>query len=158
MVTNIESVKPEPIVKESESKNLRIFFKIASISTALGFGCAAASTASLRSSSVGFSFQISPGTFVAFFIGAAIGMVYWKLIARSSMAARVGSLLVGLAGLGLFLYPLRFVPAGNLHDLTIGLLIAAGALTVVGVLLWKIKRYLEADSKRGESPGEPPGR
>ena len=128
-----ESLKPAAPVgnPESEPKSSRVFFKIASISTALGFGCAAASTASLRSSPVGFSFQISAATFVAFAVGAAVAMIYWKLVASNSKAARRASFLIALAGVGLFLYPLRFVPASNLRDLTIGLILATIALSTV---------------------------
>jgi hypothetical protein len=156
MVT-IQPVKPESIAtQETDPKSSRVFFKIAAISTALGLGCAAASTESLRSSPVGFSFQITAGTFVAFAVGAVIGFFYWKLIAKSTTAARLGSVLMGLAGIGLFLYPLRFMPSGTLPDLIIGLLIATGALGTVGFIIWRIARFLDADARQGEGPGTPP--
>jgi hypothetical protein len=149
-IDTIQPVKPAPLATQTaEPKSSRDFFKIASISTAIGLGCAAASTESLRSSPVGFSFQITAGTFVAFAVGAAIGFFYWKLIAKSTTAARIGSVLLGLAGIGLFLYPLRFVPSGTLPDLTIGLLIATGALGTVGFIIWRIARFLDADAQRG---------
>ena len=113
MISNtIESLKPNNVAEksDSESRSSRDFFKIASLGTALGFGAAAASTASLRSSPTGFSFQITAGTFVAFAIGAAIALIYWKLVASNSKAARRGSFLLALAGVGLFLYPLRLFP------------------------------------------------
>ena len=133
---------------DSESRSSRDFYRIASLGTALGFGAAAASTASLRSSPVGFSFQLSPATFIAFAVGAAVGLIYWKLVASNSKAARRASFLIALAGVGLFLYPLRFVPAGNLHDLIIGLILAACALSIVGFLLWRVKRFLDTDSQQ----------
>lgn len=152
----IQPVQPvSPATPPSEPKSSRDFFKIASISTALGLGCAAASTESLRSGPVGFSFQITAGTFVAFAAGAAIGLLYWKLIAKGSTAARIGSVALGLAGIGLFLYPLRFMPSGTRSDLTIGLLIAAGALGTVAFIIWRIARFLDADARSGEESGKP---
>jgi hypothetical protein len=159
MISNtIESLKPNTDGEESdsESRSLRVFFKIASLGTALGLGAAAASTASLRSSPVGFSFQLSPATFIAFAVGAAVGLIYWRLVANNSKAARRASLLIALAGVGLFLYPLRFVPAGNLHDLIIGLILAACALSIVGFLLWRVKRFLDTDSKQTDAETEQP--
>ena len=151
----IQPVKPVSLAaSQSEPKSSRAFFKIAAISTAIGLGCAAASTESLRSSPGGFSFQITAGTFVAFAVGAAIGYFYWKLIARGTAAARIGSLMLGLTGVGLFLYPLRFVPSGTLPDLIIGLVIAAGALGTVGFIIWRIARFLDADAHHGEAAGE----
>jgi hypothetical protein len=157
MISNtIESLKSNSAVEnsDSQSKSSRVFFKIASLSTALGFGAAAASTASLRSSPVGFSFQITIGTFIAFAVGAAIALVYWKLVASNSKAARRASLLLALAGVGLFLYPLRFVPKGNLHDLAVGLILATGALSIVGLLLWQVKRFLDSDSRQADAAAE----
>jgi hypothetical protein len=148
-VNTVESLKPEVAAEtEAESRSERLFFKIASLGTALGFGAAAASTASLRSGPVGFSFQLSVGTFVAFLVGAAIALIYWKLVASDSKAASRASVLIALAGVGLFLYPLRFVPASNLRDLTIGLVLAVIALSTVGFLIWRITRFLEKDSQQ----------
>ena len=158
MISNtLESLKPNNTAEksDSESKSSRDFYKIAALGTALGFGAAAASTASLRSSPVGFSFQLSAATFVAFAVGAAVGLIYWRLIASNSKAARRASLLIALAGVGLFLYPLRFVPAGNLHDLIIGLILAACALSIVGFLLWRVKRFLDTDSSNADDATEP---
>ena len=159
MISNtLPALKPNNVAEksDSESRSLRVFFKIASLGTALGLGAAAASTASLRSSAVGFSFQLSAGTFVAFAIGAAIALIYWKLVASNSKAARRGSILLALAGVGLFLYPLRFVPAGNLHDLIIGLILATCALSIAGFLLWRVKRFLDMDSKQADVRDEQP--
>jgi hypothetical protein len=156
--STVESLKPDGAAEkpDSESKSSRVFFKIASLATALGFGGAAASTASLRSSPVGFSFQLSAATFVAFAVGAAIALIYWKLVASNSKAARRASLLIALAGVGLFLYPLRFVPAGNLHDLAVGLILATCALSIVGFLLWRVKRFLDTDSQQADAGAEQP--
>jgi hypothetical protein len=154
MISNsISSLNPNTVggKSDSEAHSSRVFFKIAALSTALGFGAAAASTASLRSSPVGFSFQLSAGTFIAFAVGAAIALVYWKLVASNSKAARRASLLIALAGVGLFLYPLRFVPAGNMHDLAVGLILAAGVLSLVGFLIWRITRLLDAETRQADA-------
>ena len=152
-----DSLKPNTL-PESEPRSSRVFFKIASFATALGFGGAAASTASLRSSPGGFSFHISVGTFVAFAIGAAVGLFYWKLVAQESKAARRATFFIALGGVGLFLYPLRFVPAGNLLDLAVGLILATIALSLVGFLLWQVKRFLDLDSQQADAAPEPPAK
>jgi hypothetical protein len=159
MISNtISQLKSNPTVEnsDSESKSSRDFFRIAAACTALGFGAAAASAASLRSSPTGFSFQITAGTFIAFAIGAAVALLYWKLVASNSKSARRSSVLLALAGVGLFLYPLRFVPAGNLHDLMIGLILATCALSIVGFLLWRVKRFLDTDSQQADAAEEQP--
>jgi peptidoglycan/LPS O-acetylase OafA/YrhL len=136
---------------DAGSDSSRTFFRIASLGTAIGFGCAAASTESLRSSPAGFSFQITAGTFVAFAIGAAIAIFYWRLVVHNSPAVRRSSVLLALGGVGLFLYPLRFMPSRNLPELAIGLVSATLALSLVAFLLWKVKRFLDSDERRGEA-------
>jgi hypothetical protein len=144
---------PQPEIKPDTSKT---FFRFASISTAIGFGCAAASTESLRSNPAGFSFQITVGSFVAFAIGAAIAIFYWRLVAHNSPAVRRFSFLVALCGVGLFLYPLRFMPSRNLPELAIGLVSATLALSLVAFLLWKVKCYLDRDEQRGDAASSTP--
>jgi len=139
------------------SRNERDLVRIASGSTALAFGVALGSLQSLRHDAAGFSFQLSFGTAVAFAIGAVIGLLYWKLVTRSatrgaSPLLRAASFLLLLGGVGAFLYPLRFLPAEKLPDVYKGLAIAAVALSLIGFILWRIKRFLDQDSARNESP------
>jgi hypothetical protein len=59
----------------------------------------------------------------------------------------VGLILVGLVS---FLYPLKFVPAEKRWDVFVGLSLAAACITGVGLVMWRVKRFLDADLKRSE--------
>lgn len=141
---------------EPEPKSTRDFLNIASLSTALAFGCVAATVESLRGDRSGFSFQISVGTFAAFVVGAVVAIIYWRLALRNSFAARSASFLLALAGIGAFLYPLRFVPSERLPEVAIGLGTATCAISIVVWLLWRVKRFLDADSDRFGPGGSRP--
>src|SRR5580692_9546158 len=120
MKTN-EILKPAEIIEmpQPETALSRGFLKIVLGSTALALGCMAAAIESLRRDADGFTFQLSAGTLVAFVAGLAAGLYYWKLAAKGHWAARVGTALLVLAGVGGFLYPLRFVPADKMGEIII---------------------------------------
>jgi hypothetical protein len=135
------------------SKNERDFLRIASISTALAFGAVLGSIESLRKDGSGFSFQLSGATVVGFMAGAAVGFLYWKLVSlsarhRASRLLRLSSSLLLLGAVGVFLYPLRFLSAEKLAEVWQGLGADAVVLSVLGVILWRIKRFLDRDSAR----------
>jgi len=122
------------------------FFRIVRGSTALALGGMAAALEALRPSAAGFSFHVSLWTLVAFVLGMAAGLFYWRLTARSRLASRIGTALLLVAGVGGFLYPLRFVPEDKMREIAIGLSLAIGALSLVAFLLWRIKRFFDADN------------
>jgi hypothetical protein len=133
------------VMPQPEAALSRGLFKIVVGSTALGLGCLAAAMEALRRDTGGFTFQLSARTFVAFSLGLAAGLYYWKLAARSLLAARVGTALLLLAGIGGFLYPLRFVPANKMAEIGIGLGFATSALSVGAFMLWRLKCFFDAD-------------
>ena len=143
------------------SKNERDFLRIASISTALAFGTVLGSMASLHKDASAFSFQLSGATVVGFMVGAAVGVLYWKLVSlsathRASRLLRLSSSLLLLGAVGVFLYPLRFLSAEKLAEVWQGLGADAVVLSVLGVILWRIKRFLDRDSARaGIVPKKP---
>jgi hypothetical protein len=139
---------------QSESAVSGMFATIVRGSTALGMGCMAAAVASLRSNATGFAFQFSMGTVAAFALGAAAGLVFWKLAGGSRLAARAGAALLLMAGLGGFLYPLRFVPAEHMADIAVGLTVATCAVSIGGILLWRMKRFFDEDDAAVESKRE----
>ena len=145
------------------SNNERDFLRIAAIASGFGFGCVVASLYSLRQSPDGLTFQISLGTFVAFAVGAACGWGYWRALAKVVAAAQdrgtpiaergrtklmIWTAGAWLLGLSAFLYPIRFVNRDNLRDVLEGLGFAFAVLSLVALVLWRIKRYLEEDAKR----------
>jgi hypothetical protein len=149
----IESLNPDTAleVSEAESKSTQTFMRIVTLSTAAPLGFAVAAAQSLRLSPSGFSFQISTATFVAFLAGAIAALLYWRIAAHGALDARRASLGLAVVGVGLFLYPLRFVPSGKLLEIAVGLGTAACALSIVGFLLLRVKRFLDADARRVDS-------
>jgi asparagine N-glycosylation enzyme membrane subunit Stt3 len=127
------------------------FFRFATGSTAVAFAVVFGAMESLRVSGSGFTFHLSLGTGVAAAIGAAVALIYWKIILRdratkNHLRTRVASILLLLAGVGLFLYPLRFVPKNRLSEISQGLIAAVVVVSAGGCTLWRIKRHLEKDS------------
>ncbi|HEY3864284.1 MAG TPA: hypothetical protein VGO59_20625 [Verrucomicrobiae bacterium] len=131
----------------SEFSKAPTLWRVASLSTAGGLGCALGSTASLRCGAEGFSFQFSLAAVIATALGIAIGLLYWKLEAGGAAAGRNGRVLLALTGAGLFLYPLRLVPASILPDIATGLAAAVCALSLVSVMLLLVKRFLDSEER-----------
>jgi hypothetical protein len=152
MRTN-ETQKPVevPIMPQPEAFLGRGLFRIVLGSTALALGCMAATLQALQRGASGFTFQASLGTLAAFAVGMAAGLLYWKLAAGSLRAVRLGTAFLLLAGVGGFLYPLRFVRADKMSDIAVGLAIATCAVSLVALLLWKMKRFFDADAAAVET-------
>jgi hypothetical protein len=55
-----------------------------------------------------------------------------------------------VAGVGAFLYPLRFVRSDKMVEIAIGLAFATCALSMVALQLWKIKLFFDADDEAVE--------
>lgn len=136
---------------DSEARNTRLFFRIAAVSTAVGLGFMAATMESVRGRETGFSFEFSLGTLAAFAAGGAVGLVYWALVARGGWWARGASVLLAFAGVGAFLYPLRYVPPNVLAELARGFFPAVGAIAIVVGLLLVVVRFLDSDTRDSES-------
>jgi hypothetical protein len=147
MTTN-DLTHPEGEEPALTSDNAPALMKIVSVSTALAFGCAVASVEALRFSDGGFSFKFSAGTVAAFVLGAVVGFIFWRLAAKGRRGVWKGSLLMLVMGVGLFFYPMRFVPASVLPQVVIGFVGAVCALSVLGFLVWRVKRFLDADSQQ----------
>jgi|SRR5579859_1715602 len=135
--------------------NERDLFKVMAVSTALAFGALLASLESLRAGAAGFSFQVSLRTLLAFLVGGGIALGYWAVVLRSGAAVRRTGLVAGTVflvslGIGAFLYPLRFVSRDKLPDILVGLGLAACALSIVGGLLWLVRRFFSQDSASQE--------
>jgi hypothetical protein len=130
-------------------------FGIMSFSTALGLGGMFASLQALYLDASGFSFRLSPGTLAAFAMGSAAGLVYWKIVSHDGMdgksrLGRAATILLAMAGVAAFLYPLRFVPAEKMREIAKGLATAVVALSLVGFMLRRLKRFFDADDNRME--------
>ena len=134
-------------------------FRIAGFGAALAFGAMVASLFALRSVPEGFTFEINILTVIAFLAAAAFAWFYWRMVARMAVeetpdkrrkkfiAFSIGLVLVGLVA---FLYPLKFVPEEKRKDVFIGLALAVGCLSGVGLVMLKVKKFLDADLKKSE--------
>jgi hypothetical protein len=142
-----ESLKPArtKMMPQLEATLGRGLFRIVLGTTVLGLGCMAAALQALQRGSTGFTFRVSAWTFVAFAVGSAAGFLYWKLTASSLLAARLAAAMLLVAGVGAFLYPLRFVRSDKMVEIAIGLAFATCALSMVALQLWKIKLFFDAD-------------
>lgn len=137
----------------TESGSDRLFFGIVSYSSALAFGAVFASLEALGNSAFGFTFHVSIWTAVAGFIGTALALGYWKIVSLDTAAEshgllRTASIIMVIMGVGAFLYPLRFIATDALLEIARGLAAAVVALSAVGIMLLRIKKFLDQDSAR----------
>jgi hypothetical protein len=143
--------EPERRVIQSE----QLFFRIASGATAFALGVLLAAVASLQRQTGGFRLHFGIPSLVAFAAGAALGWVYWRIVApgaaappRPGWVRPVASLLLALVGICAFVYPVRFLPRESLPEVLLGLVLAALALATGGMFLWALKRFLDRDTQR----------
>lgn len=154
----------EPTVEDK--RNDRVFFWFAGGSLALAFGVLLATIESSHQGPTGFVFDTGGATWAAFAVGAAGGLLVWKLVsdtstARASSVLKATLILLVLGGLATFLYPLRFLRTETLVDAAHGLVTSAVALTFVGYFLWRIKKALDRDAEENtgvEQAGRPRAR
>lgn len=148
------------IVSNSQStKGTNTLFRIAGVGASLAFGAMVGSLFALKPGTSGFSFELNVPTVIAFLVAAAFAWFYWRLVARMAtekapqprrrkfIIFSAGIVVVGIVS---FLYPLKFVPAEKRPDVFFGLGLATLCLSGIGLVMWKVKRFLEADLKRSE--------
>jgi hypothetical protein len=132
------------------AKNDRDIVWIASAATAVALGTVFASNQAVSRDANGFVFHISAWTVLAFAIGAAIGVAYWKIVAmnwdgKASPLLRVASFVLLLVGIGAFLSPLRFLPTDQFPDVAKGLGMDVIVLSLLGLLMWRVFTYFGKD-------------
>jgi hypothetical protein len=117
------------------------------VATAISFGCmfAALQTLGPNVNPTSFSFKVTGNTGVAFLVGAASVLPFWKIIfdSRQSFSRISMILLCSLVGAGAFLYPLRFIPKEKMPEIFTGLGLAVFALSTIGAFLVKIGQALQ---------------
>lgn len=143
-------ITPADRASDQESRNEKLLLRIVVLSSALAFGGAAASAQALRYEASGFSFHISLGTWVAFALGFGFTLLFWRLAAGTRSMLWKAAVLLVVLGLGLFFYPIRFVSGRALPEVAVGMVAAVFALSVLGCLVWQVKRFLDSDAKGKE--------
>ncbi len=138
---------------ETETRNDRDLIRVVKLGSAVAYGCLLAVIQGLTLQAGQYHFTFSVVTIIAFAVGAAVAWYFWSAFFSRHSAKRRRSIVLGIAALGLigivgFLSPLRFVPSERWPDIFIGLSLAAFVLSGIGFVLWKLKRFLDADSER----------
>jgi hypothetical protein len=134
-------------------------FRIAGVGASVAFGAMVGSLFAVKATAEGLMFELNLAAVLAFVVAGIFAWFYWRLVARMAtdkapqqrrkkfIVFSVGLILVGLVS---FLYPLKFVPAEKRWDVFVGLSLAAACITGVGLVMWRVKRFLDADLKRSE--------
>ena len=146
------------MINSASPKHERDLLRVMIAGTAISFGFMAALLQTLRVDANGWVFALSGGTVLAFLAGAGLTVGVWRLALRQQgrrggRFARLLPPLVLLTGVAAFLYPLRFVAAERLPDIGVGLVLATGALSFVGWMLWRVGSYLEQDARQNAETG-----
>lgn len=128
--------------------------RFARVGVALSFGFMAGSLQALTRDAAGMRFQLGVWTVIAFLIGATLGWLYWDMAMRmntdaehSSPRARrrfvVFTLLLFVGAFASYLYRLRFAPSTSSGEVAQGVVMAFVVVGGLGVILWRIVRFLE---------------
>lgn len=145
--------------KEAKPVSNSTLFRIAGWGASLAFGTMIATLFALKIRPAGVSFELNFWVVISFFVAAAAGWFYWRMVARLAVGGAVkdqkrkfqlfslGLILMGVVG---FLFPLKFIPAEKRMDVFVGLALALSCIFGVGVVMWKVKRFLDADLQRSE--------
>src|SRR4051812_21277884 len=148
---------------ENRATNTSTLFRIAGVGASLAFGAMVGSLFAVKAQPGGLTFELNTATVLAFFAAATVAWFYWRMVTRMAadkapqqrkkkfVAFSVGLVLVGIIS---FLYPLKFIAAEKRKDVFIGLALAAGCIIGVGAVMWKVKRFLDADLKESEDENQ----
>ena len=144
---------------EPNSRKTSAIFHIAGLGASLAFGAMVATLFALRSVPDGFGFEINLATVLAFVAAASLAWFYWRLVERMAtdrapeqrrkkfLLFSAGLVLVGIVS---FLYPLKFIPAEKRFDVFFGLALAVVCISGIGFVMWRVKKFLDADLKKSE--------
>ncbi len=135
---------------------------VVQIASAFSLGTLAALIYSISSINPQIEFHISGSTLVAFILAALASLFYWHLAFRlssgekgvaleqqiNSRSSRRRWLILlswafGLAMVIAFAYPLKGFSREKVSEIGKGTLLAVAFLTVLGVLFWRVVRFLE---------------
>jgi hypothetical protein len=125
--------------------------------SAISLGTLAALLYSVRTVNPSIQFRFSFATIIAFALAAAASWAFWHVVfqlstdegdvkearRRKRWLALLATFLAG-ALLAAFVYPLRGFSHERLSEVSVGALIAVGFLTVLGILFWRVVRFLES--------------
>ncbi len=148
-------------------KDPRDFLLLAKLATALSFGALTGSLWAMEIGPSGFGFKFSAGVILAALVGVVAAFIYWrllqKLIVSREKSVRAGAegqasvdfkkfvgftVLLFVATLLAFLYPLRFAPSEKHQDIAFGMVLAFACIAGVARVVWWLKKVLDEDDKQ----------
>ncbi|MBU6400364.1 MAG: hypothetical protein KGS61_08600 [Verrucomicrobia bacterium] len=131
----------------------RRLLRVIQAATALSLGLMFAFLLSIKEVNPALRFQFSPGTILGFVLGAGLSWTAWQWIflgprrrRRRLLGLVLIAALLAAATLAAFAYALKDVPADRLRDLATGAGWAAVFLGALGLIFWRVARFLERDS------------
>ena len=134
-------------------------FRFAGLGASVAFGAMVGSLFAVKATPEGLGFELNVATVLAFLAAGTFAWFYWRMVARLAadkapqhrgrkfVVFSIGLILVGVVS---FLYPLKFIAPEKRWDVFVGLTLAFCAITGVGIVMWKVKKFLDADLKRSE--------
>ena len=148
---------------ERNGQHERSLVLVVHFASALSLGTLAAVIYSVKAVTPQIRFAFSIATLVAFAVAVLGSIAFWYLVfALSDPGSEQNALrrrarqawfrvLATLLILGLifgFIYPLRGFSREKVSEIGFGSGVALGFLTVLGLIFWRVVRYLEADNGR----------
>lgn len=149
--------------------------KVIRIFAGLSLGTMAAFLVSIREVTPNLRIELSPWTVVAFALALVFSTVFWRLVFQSNESTGAGaipiddrrrravlfaglSVLLCLATVTSFGLSLKGIANDRIREILQGAAIAVLTLTVLGLGIWRIARFLDHDSHRATRDQErPPG-
>jgi hypothetical protein len=140
--------------KPEISPSQRDFLRIVRVATAIAFGVTGGVLAGLKNSGSGLVLEFNVWVIPAILIGAGAAWAYWsfiltRLVSRQAQQKRfrLYTILLAVAGLLCFLYPMRYVTRGSMSEVIQGVLLAFMTVGIVGLLIWSVARLLNRQDR-----------
>jgi hypothetical protein len=140
------------------NRNERDFLRVVKYGSALGLAGTAAFVASIRQLNPVARFELDWIVAVAFIVTGVAVIAGWKLVfgdGREDAPAPRGrrfalaALLLGVATVASFAWSLKDLSPEKRNQVATGSLIGLAAVSVVGIIVWRLVCFLEADHQRG---------
>jgi Na+/proline symporter len=141
----------------NQSKNERDFERVVTWASALSIAIAAGFLVSLKQINPTIIIRFSLLTVIAFFTAGILTVLFFQWLMRRANSekpsgqGRLWGIIIAIAVAGTFIgcviFAIRNVSFQQQKDVIIGTSLAAVVLTFVGVLCWRIIRWLEASDK-----------
>jgi predicted permease len=138
--------------KPEISPSQRDFLRVVRVATSIAFGLTGGVLAALKHSGSGLVLEFNVWVIPAILAGAAVAWAYWsfiltRLVQRQARRFRTYTVLLAVAGLLCFLYPMRYLTRGTLSEAAQGVILAFVTVGVIGLLIWAVARLLNRQDR-----------